>query len=115
MHNINPKKTFKEALDIALLKKDVMHHVATDKTATKCAYLVIAAGAILGAVGQMLFGVKIPFLGVVKIGLGAALGQLVMTIITTIIGLYLISFIAKSIFTSCNSIFNIFIHTPCTI
>ncbi len=98
MHNRNPKKTLKEALDIALLKKDVMHHIAGDKVATKCAYGIIAVGAVLGAVGQMLFGIKIPFLGVVKIGLGAALGQAVMTVITTVIGLYLVSFIAKSIF-----------------
>lgn len=98
MHHRNPKQTLKEAIDIALLKKNVMHHIAGDKTATKCAYLIIAAATVLGMAGQLIFGVKIPLLGVVRPSFGAALGQGVMTIISTIIGIYLLSFIAKSIF-----------------
>lgn len=91
-------KALKEALNIALLKKNVMHEVAEDKSATKYAYLIIIAAAVLGMVGQLVFGIKVPFLGVIKPSLGMAFGQAVIQVISMVIGLYIISFIAKSIF-----------------
>lgn len=88
----------KEALNIALLKKDVMHKVASDKNATKPAYFIIIAAGLLGMLGQLIFGVKVPFFGTIRPSIGAALGGAVMQIIGAVIGLYVVSFIAKSIF-----------------
>ncbi len=92
------EKTLKEALDIALLKKNVMHHVATDKSATQHAYLIIAAVAAIGALGKFIFGIKVPFMGVMRPSLLSSLGGAIMQIIGAVIGIYVVSFIAKSIF-----------------
>ena len=98
MKHHDPKKILKAALDIALLKKDAMHHVASDKNMTRCAYVIIAASALLLMIGQLTLGVKIPFLGVMRPSLMAALGQAIISVISAVAGLYLVSFVAKSIF-----------------
>jgi len=86
---INELKT---ALQIALLKHKEMHEVAADKGKTKYAYMILIAVAVLGFIGQQLFTsfFKPSFLG----GLGMALYQLVMMVV----GIYVMSIVAKSIF-----------------
>ena len=81
----------KTAVQIALFKKADMHHVASDKHKTPYAYYIIIISAILGLIGQQLF---LP----IKPGWGMAIGMAVMQIIMTIIGIYILSIIAKSIF-----------------
>jgi hypothetical protein len=81
----------KIALQIALLKKKEMHEVALEKGKTKYAYLILVAVAVLGFIGQQLFG---PFKPSFLSGLGMAIYQLVMMVV----GIYVMSMVAKSIF-----------------
>ena len=86
---INELKT---ALQIALLKHKEMHEVAADKGKTKYAYMILIAVAVLGFIGQQLFTsfFKPSLLG----GIGMAIYQLVMMVV----GIYVMSIVAKSIF-----------------
>jgi len=86
------KIELKNALDIALLKKPVMHHVAENKSKTAFGYYVIIAAAILGAVGQQIF---LPFF---RPTLTSSLLTAVVQAIGIVIGIYIVSFIAKGIF-----------------
>lgn len=82
----------KNAWQIALLKKPAMHHVTEDKKKTVYGYYIIIAGAVLAAIGQQLFSTFFtPTLGM---GIKIAIFQ----IIHTIVGIYVLSFVAKSIF-----------------
>lgn len=86
-------KELKDAWQIALLKKPIMHHVADDKSKTVFGYYFIIAAAILGAIGQQIFGgwFFTPTLGM-------SIGTAIVQIISTVIGIYVLSFVAKSIF-----------------
>lgn len=86
------KTELKNALSIALLKKNVMHHVAEDKKKTTFGYYVIIAAAVLGIVGQQLF------MSYFKPSLKFSLINGVVQVISVVIGIYVLSFIAKSIF-----------------
>ncbi len=86
------KTELKNALNIALLKKNVMHHVAEDKKKTVFGYYVIIAAAVLGIVGQQLF------MSYFKPSLKFSLINGIVQVISVIIGIYVVSFIAKSIF-----------------
>ncbi|MFC1733455.1 Yip1 family protein [candidate division KSB1 bacterium] len=88
----------KTAWQIATLKKHVMHHIAGDGKKTVFGYYIIIAAAILGMLGQMIIGIRVPFMGVIRPALLPALGGAVIQIISTVIGIYVISFIAQSVF-----------------
>ena len=89
---MNIKTELQNALNIALLKKNVMHQVADDKNKTVFGYYVIIAAAILGALGQQLFPIFF------RPDLISSLVMAVVQVITTIIGIYILSIIAKVIF-----------------
>jgi hypothetical protein len=86
------KKELLSAWQIATFKKHVMHSVAQDKHKTAFGYYIIIAAAIIGAIGQQLF------MSWFKPTLMQSLGMTIMQIIMTVIGIYVLSFIAKSIF-----------------
>ncbi|MBU1017691.1 hypothetical protein KKA33_01545 [Patescibacteria group bacterium] len=86
------KAELKNALHIALLKKNVMHHIAGDKSKTKFGYYVIIAAAIFGIIGQQLF------MSFFRPSLTFSLLNGVIQIVSVVIGIYVLSFIAKSIF-----------------
>lgn len=86
------KAELKNALNIALLKKNVMHHITEDKSKTMFGYYVIIAAAIIGVVGQQIF------MSIFKPSLTFSLLNGVVQAISTVIGIYVLSFIAKSIF-----------------
>lgn len=85
-------KEIKTAIDVALFKHPVMHHVAGDKNKMQYAYGIIVAAALLSLIGGQIFT------GVFAFPLGTAIGMAVSQIIFTIIGIYILSVIAKSIF-----------------
>ena len=86
------KTELQNALSIALLKKHVMHHVADDRDKTAFGYYIIIAAAILGALGQQILPIFF------KPTLTYSLIMIVTQIISMVIGIYVLSFIAKSIF-----------------
>lgn len=90
------KKSFldelKTALQIALLKHKDMHSVAVDKSKTKYAFYIIILTAVIGLIGQQFF------MGVFKPTFGMGLGMAIYQVIMVIIGIYILSVIAKSIF-----------------
>jgi hypothetical protein len=81
----------KTAIQVALFKHKDMHHVASDKHKTPYAYYIIIIAALLGLIGQQFF---LPF----KPSFGMGIGMAVVQIIMTVIGIYVLSIIAKSIF-----------------
>lgn len=89
---MNIKTELQNALNIALLKKNVMHQVADDRSKTVFGYYVIIAAAILGVVGQQLFPIFF------RPTLLSSLAMAVVQIISMVIGIYILSFVAKSIF-----------------
>lgn len=86
------KQELTDAWHIALLKKDAMHKVAGEKAKTAYGYYILISAAVLSVVGQQLF----PFL--FKPTLIYALLMGAMQIIMAVIGIYLMSFVAKSVF-----------------
>ena len=90
---MNIKTELQNAINIAILKKNVMHQVADDKNKTVFGYYIIIAAAILGAVGQQIFPVFF-----FRPTLLSSLIMAVVQIISVVIGIYVLSFIAKAIF-----------------
>jgi hypothetical protein len=82
----------KTAIRIALFKHTDMHHVAEDKHKTAYAYYIIIIAAVLGLIGVQLF------MGPFKPSIGTGLTTLIFQVIMTVVGIYIVSFIAKSIF-----------------
>jgi hypothetical protein len=82
----------KIAIQIALFKHKDMHHVSSDRSKTPYAFYIIIIAAVLSFVGQQFF------IGPFKPSLGMGIGMAIVQIIMTIIGIYVLSVIAKSIF-----------------
>jgi len=82
----------KEAWQIALFKQPAMHKIAQDKSKTIYGYYIIIAGAILSFLGQQIFSAW--YWPSMTYGLVMAVMQVVMAVI----GIYVVSFIAKKIF-----------------
>lgn len=82
----------KAAIQIALFKHKDMHHVSSDRSKTLYAFYIIIIAAVLGLIGQQFF------MGPFKPSLGAGIGMAIFQIIMVIIGIYVLSAIAKSIF-----------------
>ncbi len=91
MKNITSE--LKTALDVALLKKSAMHGVAGDKGKTKMALGILIAGVVLGMLGMRFF-----LSSFVTISILSTLGNALYQLIMLIIGIYVLSVIAKSIF-----------------
>jgi len=81
----------KTAIQIALFKHTDMHHVASDKHKTQYAYYIIIIAALLGLIGGQIF---LPF----KPTIGMAIGMAISQVIMTVVGIYILSIIAKGIF-----------------
>jgi len=93
MHHIsNYKKELKEALDIALFKQHAMHAVAAEKGKTTFGYYIIIAGALLGIIGQQIFPAFF------RPGLIFSLVMGIMQVVMAVIGIYVLSYIAKKLF-----------------
>lgn len=88
-HMISEVKT---AFNVALFKKDVMAHVASDVQKTKFGYYIIAVGAILGFLGMQLFG------GWFKPTIASGLVSMVIQAVMAVVGLYVVSYIAQKLF-----------------
>ena len=82
----------KTAIRVALFKHQDMHHVASDKHKTPYAFYIIIGAAVLSLIGQQLFS------GFLKPTLWMGIGMAVIQVVMIIIGIYIISVIAKSIF-----------------
>lgn len=82
----------KAAWNIALLKKDVMTHVAHETHKTRFGYYIIIASAVLGMLGMQLFG------GWLRPTIGFGLISAVIQMASAVIGIYMVSFIAKKFF-----------------
>ncbi len=91
-HKLNFKKEISEAWKIATLNKTAMNHVAGDKGKQVFAYYFIIAAGVLSLIGSQIFA---PF---VKPSLGFSILAALFHIITTIIGIYIVSFVAKKFF-----------------
>lgn len=92
---INPNHIvpeIKTAMNVALFKKDVMAHVASDAGKTIFGYYIIIAGAILSVIGQMLF------LGWLRPSLVSSLIGAAIQVVGTVAFIYLLSFIATKFF-----------------
>lgn len=92
MHHESFINEIKTAIQVALFKEKDMHHVAGDKGKTKYAYYFIVISALLSFLGQQMF--MSWFKPTIASGLLMAAVQVVMTIV----GIYVISFIATKIF-----------------
>jgi hypothetical protein len=82
----------REALDVALLKEKAMHQVAGDKNKNKSALFIIIVAAVLGALGMRLFG------GFYLTNFWSAFATAIFQVVATIIGIYVLSVVAKSVF-----------------
>jgi Yip1 domain len=82
----------KAAMNVALLKKDVMAQVQDDPKKTKFGYYIIAVEAILGMLGMQLFG------GWIRPSLVNGLISMVIQAVMAVVGIYVVSFIAKKLF-----------------
>jgi hypothetical protein len=82
----------KAAWHVALLKKDVMTHVAHETHKTRFGYYIIIASAVLGFLGMQIFG------GWFKPSLVGGLIHAVVQAVMTVAGIYLVSFVAKKWF-----------------
>lgn len=90
MHNI--KKELTDAWHVALLKKAVMHHVAEDKGKTLFGYYIIIASVLLSFIGMQFF------LGSFSPTLAFGISTAVVQLVSIIIGIYALSFVAKKLF-----------------
>lgn len=89
----NIKKELKRAWKIALMEKATMHHVAEGgKAETTFGYYVIIAATILTTIGQHFF------ISWFKPTLIFSMLSSIFHVIFTIIGIYVLSFIAKKVF-----------------
>jgi len=88
--NIVPE--FKTALQVILFNEKAMHEVAADKNKTKFGFAIIVVAAILGIIGQQFF------MGFFKPTLAVSVVSMVVQLILVIIGIYVISWVAKKIF-----------------
>lgn len=91
MEKDNIVAELKTALNVALLKHKDMNHVASDKNKMAVAFGILAVSAIASGLGMKFFGFFTPTWGWV---LSSALYQF----ISAVIGIYIMSIIAKSIF-----------------
>ena len=82
----------KAAWHVALLKKDVMAHVAHETHKTRFGYYIIVVGAILGMLGRQFFG------GWFRPSIVNGLISAVIQVVAGVAGIYLVSFIAKKWF-----------------
>lgn len=82
----------KSAIDVALFKEKTMHAVASDKERNSYAFLIIILAAILSGLGMKLFG------GFFTPTWWMMISAAIFQIISTIIAIYIMSVIAKSIF-----------------
>lgn len=91
MDKDNIMAELKTALNIALLKHKDMNHVASDKNKMVVAFGILAVSALAAGLGMKFFGFFSPSWGWV---LSSALYQF----ISAVIGIYVMSIVAKSIF-----------------
>lgn len=95
MHKVdkdNIMAELKTAVDVALLKPKAMQAVAADKTKIQYAFGILAVAAVASGLGMKFFG------GFLNPGWGYILGMMVYQVIFAIIGIYVMSIVAKSIF-----------------
>lgn len=90
--NIDWKKEIKEASDVALLKTPVMHSISRDKQKTQLGYYIIIIGGILSLIGNQLYPVFF------RPSLLSGIYMAILQIVGAILGIYIISFIAKTFF-----------------
>jgi len=92
MEKDNIMAELKSAWEVALLKHKTMQAVAADKAKTPYAFGILVVAAIASGLGMKFFG------GFFSPGWGYTLGMMVYQIISAIIGIYVMSIVAKSIF-----------------
>ncbi|MBU0728054.1 YIP1 family protein [Patescibacteria group bacterium] len=92
MHNQSFLDDVKTAMQVAFFKQADMHHVASDKSKTKSALLIIVVAALLSFLGQQFFS------SWVKPALTTGLLMSLFQVIMMVVGIYVMSFVAQKIF-----------------
>ncbi|MDH5596627.1 MAG: YIP1 family protein [Candidatus Peregrinibacteria bacterium] len=92
MKKTNFASEIQTAIDVALLREKAAHHVAGDTSKNKPALLIILISAVLGALGLRYFG------SFISLSWGGVVSHVVYQTVMAIIGIYVISLIAKSLF-----------------
>lgn len=92
MHKDNLMTELRTALNVALLKHNVMHSVASDKKKTTFALGILVVAALASGLGLKFFG------GFISPSWGMVLSMALYQVISAIIGIYVLSLVAKSIF-----------------
>ena len=92
MHKDNLMAELKTAVNVALLKHDAMHSVASDKKKTSYAFGILAVAALASGLGMKLFG------NFITPSWWMVLSMAIYQIISAILGIYVVSIVAKSIF-----------------
>jgi len=82
----------KTAFQVAILKAKDMHAVAADKNKTNYAYGFLVAAAVISGLGLKFFG------GFFSPSWGYTLGMMVYQIVASFVGIYVLSYVAKSVF-----------------
>ncbi|MBU0705663.1 YIP1 family protein [Patescibacteria group bacterium] len=92
MKKDNVVTELKTALDVALLKHNVMNSVASDKGKTMFAFAIIILASVIT-------GLKLKFLGgALSPSWGFVLSTALYQVVSAVISIYLLSLVAKSIF-----------------
>ena len=91
MEKDNLISELRTALDVALLKHNKMSAVASDKQKMLYAFGVLAVAAVASGLGTHFFGWFTP-------SWGYTLGMMFYQVISAVIGIYLMSIIAKAVF-----------------
>lgn len=80
------------ALQVALLKAKAMHDVSADKKKNNYAYAILVLAAVISGLGMKFFG------GFFSPSWGMTFGMMLYQIVAAVIGIYVLSIVAKSIF-----------------
>lgn len=92
MHKDNISSELKAAVDVALLKHKAMHDVAGDKKKMNYAFGILVISALAGGLGMKFFG------GFFTPTWGMVIGMAIYQLISAVIGIFVLSVVAKSIF-----------------
>jgi len=92
VNKVNLLSDIKEAINVALFKEKAMHNVAEDKNKNISALLVLAVAALASAIGNQMFG------GFFAPSLSTSLVMIIYQVVLSVIGIFVLSLIAKVIF-----------------
>ncbi len=89
---------FKQGLDVAMLKLDVIKHLSDDKSDIKAVFLVVAVSILIATLGYVIFPVSYGGYLVYSPDLGWVIGHALGNFVIYVIFLYLIGYLAENLF-----------------